>query len=93
MNVKNSAKCTRLQSRGISNLIIPHKEIICCENSNNKIIVRFEDKISSRTIKSIENHNMFKFVNQPTNSKEVLIKIIDVDNVDIKTKIEKMDQI
>jgi hypothetical protein len=93
MNVKNPKQCTRLQSRGISNLIIPHDEIICCGDSNNKIVVRFENEISSRTIESIENHSMFKFVNKPIESKEVLLKIIDVEDVDIKTKMDQMDQI
>lgn len=88
----NKRVCSKLQIRGVSNLLIPLDSIKCVESSEDKLIVRYDKgHVSDRSIQYLRNHSMFNILtNNPNKNKEILIRVLDKQRVDINKKTDNM---
>lgn len=86
--VDNKKMCSKLQIRGVSNLVLPLDSITCVESSENKLVIRYEEGyVSDKSIQYLSDHNMFEILdNNPNGNQEVLIRVLDKDTVDIDEK-------
>lgn len=84
--------CSRLQERGRNrlNFTVQCDEIICVDSSNDKLVVKFADGWTQVSNNKVTSSDMFEMLTtDPVGKEEVLVRVIDVNDVDIAKKKSK----
>lgn len=90
--VDNKKICSKLQMRGVSNLVIPLDSIKCVESCEDKLIIKYkEGHISDRSIQYLRDHKMFEILSdRPNGNQEILIRVLNTEQVNIDEKADYM---